>query len=203
MLSAILANAYLYVEFFKIGLFAVGGGLATLPFLYRLAGNYPLQTVSASEIPNMLAVAQMLPGAVGLNIAGYAGSHLGVPGAYIAVFGMITPQIIVIIIIARMYTKFSENIIVKAVFTGLRPAGCGLLAAAGFSVWKLALLNPNHAAASGGGASLADYLSGRAGIIKIRETLIFVTIFVLIRKFQLHPAVYIIAAAIVGITLGL
>jgi chromate transporter len=193
MLAAIIANIYLYIEFFKIGLFAVGGGLATLPFLYRLVGKYPLQMVGASEIPNMLAVAQMLPGAVGLNLAGYVGTHLGIPGAYIAVAGMITPQIIVITLVARVYTKFSENRIIKAVFSGLRPAACGLLAAAGFSVWKLSLFSNATSDASWG---------GWVGMIRIRETLIIIALVILIRKLKLHPALYIAAAALLGIALG-
>lgn len=59
----------LIFEFFKIGLFSVGGGLATLPFLYRLADKYPW--FSAKQIPDMIAVSESTPGPLGINMATY------------------------------------------------------------------------------------------------------------------------------------
>ncbi|MDR2864777.1 MAG: chromate transporter [Spirochaetaceae bacterium] len=185
--TALLMYGALFAQFFKIGLFAIGGGLATLPFLYQLAGNFPLQTFSADEIPTMLAVAQLLPGAVGLNLAGYTGLHISIFGAYLAVLGMITPQITVITLIARVYESFNKNTIIKRIFITLAPAASGLLCSAGFSIWKLSLVNT---------AAAVWYK-----YIDIRKALIFLAVFILLRKTKIHPAFFIFGAAGLGILL--
>ena len=99
----------LFWEFFKTGLFAVGGGLATLPFLYRLADKYPW--FSAKQIPDMIAVSESTPGPLGINMATYTGfQHSGVIGSIAATFGLVLPSVIIIIlilliIIARLWKK--------------------------------------------------------------------------------------------------
>ncbi|MDR2797740.1 MAG: chromate transporter, partial [Treponema sp.] len=126
---------WLFAEFLKIGVFSIGGGLATLPFLYQLADTY--EWISPELIGNIQAVAQSLPGAIGVNMAAYTGFLCaGIPGAAVAVLGLVSPSIIVIIIIARMLQAFKENQVVIAVFSGLRPAAGGLLCAAGFGALK-------------------------------------------------------------------
>ncbi|GHV88381.1 chromate transporter [Spirochaetia bacterium] len=177
----------LFAEFFKIGLFAIGGGLATLPFLYRLAGAYPWLT--QEMIPDMLAVAQSSPGAIGVNMAIYTGFRCaGIPGGIIAALGLVTPSVIIIIVVARMLRAFKENVTVQAVFSGLRPAAAGLLAAAGFSAISLSLYNP---------AASIWYQQ-----LRWREALLFAILFLFIRRFKVHPIVYIAAAGGVGIALG-
>ncbi|MDR1352307.1 MAG: chromate transporter, partial [Treponema sp.] len=111
----------IFAEFFKIGLFAVGGGLATLPFIYKLSDTAPW--LDANTIPDMLAVAQSSPGAVGVNLAVYAGYRAaGIPGGAAAALGIVAPSVIIICVIAGMLQAFKENKVVQAVFTGLRPA---------------------------------------------------------------------------------
>jgi chromate transporter len=178
----------LFAEFFKTGLFAIGGGLATLPFLYKLAGAYPWLT--PEMIPDMLAVAQSSPGAIGVNLAVYSGFHCaGIPGGIIAALGLVTPSIIIIIIIARMLRAFKTNRVVQSVFSGLRPAAAGLLAAAGFSAISLSLY---------GGPGDVWYQRFR-----LRECILFAVLFLLIRRFKVHPIVYIATAGVVGVILGL
>ncbi|MDR0387566.1 MAG: chromate transporter, partial [Treponema sp.] len=117
----------LFGEFFKIGLFSIGGGLATLPFLYRLAETYPWLPVEA--IPDITAAVQFSPGAIGVNLSFYTGFLCaGIAGGVTAALGLITPSIVIIIIVARMLAVFKEDRTLKAVFTGLRPAAAGLLA---------------------------------------------------------------------------
>ena len=97
----------LFVEFFKIGLFSVGGGLATLPFLYELAekGWYSTEFVST-----MLAISESTPGPIGINMSTYVGYlQSGVLGSIIAPLGEVTPSVIIIMIIARFLQKFKEN----------------------------------------------------------------------------------------------
>jgi chromate transporter len=178
----------LFAEFFKIGLFAIGGGLATLPFLYKLAEKY--DWISAELIPDMVAVAQSTPGAIGVNIAVYAGfTCAGIPGGVIAALGLITPSIIIIIIIARMLRAFKESSVVQSVFSGLRPAAAGLLSAACFAAIKLSLYN----------SAAASWYE----ILRWRECILFAVLFILIYRFKRHPIIYIAAAGVVGVVLGL
>jgi chromate transporter len=178
----------LFGEFFKIGVFSVGGGLATLPFLYQMADTY--DWISPEMIGNMQAVAQSLPGAIGVNMAAYTGFLCaGIPGAAAAVLGLISPSIIVIIIIAGMLQRFKENQTVLAVFSGLRPAAGGLLGAAGFGALKRSLYQ---------GAAPVWYES-----IRWRECLLFLALFFLILKGKKHPVIYIAAAGAAGMVLGL
>ena len=120
-------------EFFKIGLFSIGGGMATLPFLMDLTKKYNWYT--ASELANIVAISESTPGPVGVNMATYAGYNAaGIPGALIATLSLTAPALIIIIIIARFLENFSENPTVKAVFYGIRPTVAALI---GYAVWEL------------------------------------------------------------------
>ena len=117
-------------EFFKTGLLAVGGGLATLPFLSEMANKYPGWFTHA-ELADMIAVSESTPGPIGVNMATYVGfTTAGYGGSVVATLGLITPSIIVILIVARIYEKFQASRIVKGCMTGLKPAVVGLIAAA-------------------------------------------------------------------------
>jgi chromate transporter len=176
----------IFAEFFKIGLFAIGGGLATLPFLYRLAGTAPWP--DASSIPDMLAVAQSAPGAIGVNLSIYSGYRAaGIPGGVLAAVGLIAPAIIIIIIVAGMLRAFKESKNVQAVFTGLRPAAAGLLCAACIPALEVALWNS-------GAETWYRYL-------RLPQCVLFVVLFVLIRKLKTHPVFYIAAAGALGVVL--
>lgn len=178
----------LYLEFFKIGLFAVGGGFATLPFLFEMADKY--EWLDYEMIGNFLAIAQSAPGAIGVNMAAQTGFQAAnIAGGYIAAAGLISPAIIVIVIISMILKSFRNNKIVISIFSGLRPASLGLLASAGFIVLKLALFNRDA-------TSWYSYLH-------IKETVIFIIFFLAICKFKGHPVIYIAIGALAGILLGL
>jgi len=176
---------FLFATFAKIGLFAIGGGLATIPFFFQLADNHAYW-LSREMIGNMLAVVQALPGGIGPNLSAYAGLlYAGFPGGYIAALGLVTPAIIVITIVARTLQKFRESVVVKNLFSGFRPAAAGLLLSAALAVIVLSLWN---AAAS----VWYNY-------ILWKETLIFGVLFFLIVKFKKHPIIYVIAAGAAGV----
>lgn len=175
----------LALEFFKIGLFSIGGGMATLPFLMELAGRYDWYTVD--ELTNMVAISESTPGPIGVNMATYAGYNAaGIPGAIIATLSLTAPALIIIIMIAKFLDSFSENNIVKAVFYGIRPAVAALI---GYAVWellKIALI------ASSGSHFQIDYTG----------LLICAVTFVLLQVRQLkklHPVVWIVAGAVIGV----
>lgn len=130
----------LFYEFFKAGLFAVGGGLATLPFLQDISAKTGWFTLD--QLADMIAISECTPGPIGVNMATYVGfSTAGIPGALAATLGLIAPSIIVILIIAGFLKRFQDNRYVQAAFYGLRPASTGLIGAACISVAVTALLN--------------------------------------------------------------
>ena len=131
----------LFLEFFKTGLFAIGGGMATIPFLYDMADA--TGWFSSTDLANMIAVGESTPGPIGVNMATYVGFVTGMNngnlltallGAVTATLGLITPSVIIILIVAAVLNSFRKNQYVNYAFYGLRPASTGLIAAAGISV---------------------------------------------------------------------
>lgn len=170
----------LFFTFFKIGLFAIGGGLATLPFLYELTQTSNWITVS--DITNLIAISESTPGPIGINMATYVGYlQSEIFGAVIAPLGIVTPSIIIIIVIASFLKKFKDSPIVKNVFYGLRAASCALIAAAGIEVARLSFF----------GEKLTDFFWQGA--------ILAVILFFAIKKFKWHPVVFIAISALIGI----
>ena len=183
----------LFFEFFKTGLFAVGGGMATLPFLYDMSARHP-DWFSTAQLADMVAVSESTPGPIGVNMATYVGFETGgIAGAVIATLGLVTPSIIVILIVARMLKAFRGNKTVDAVFYGLRPCSVGLIAAAGILVVKIALFRFDAFAASG---VFTDVFNWKA--LALAAALLVLTRFIKATK-KLHPVVFILASAAVGV----
>ena len=125
----------LFWEFFKTGLFAIGGGMATLPFLYDMSDKTGWFT--RAQLADMIAVSESTPGPIGVNMATYVGYLTGgVPGAVTATLGLVTPSIIVILIVAAFLQAFRTSRYVTGAFYGLRPASTALITAAGLVVVK-------------------------------------------------------------------
>lgn len=188
----------LFFEFFKIGMFAVGGGMATLPFLQRLGeetGWFTQQFVT-----DMVAISESTPGPIGVNMATYVGYQTGdafgvaggIFGGFIATAGLITPSIIVIIIVSKMLQKFRDSKYVEYAFYGLRAASIGLVSAACLSVAKIAFWNGELMAETGSFLSAVNY----------KSIILSAVIFFCITKFKkLHPIALIVFSAVVGIAL--
>ena len=123
----------LICEFFKVGLFSFGGGYATIPFLYQLAVQYGWYGIQ--DLKNMIAVASVTPGPVGINVATYAGiKTAGIFGALLATVSEIIPSLILVIIVSKLLKKYSNNFYVKSIIETLKPIGCALLAAVAFNL---------------------------------------------------------------------
>lgn len=133
MLTFLYKLLLLFVEFFKTGLFAVGGGLATVPFIRDMGATYGW--ITETEIANIIAIAESTPGPIGVNTATYVGYLVcGIPGAVLATLGLVTPSVIIIILVAKAIRKYSDSYMVQSLFRALRPAAIGLITAAGFSL---------------------------------------------------------------------
>ncbi len=182
----------LFWEFFKTGLFAVGGGMATLPFLYDMSARTGWFT--QARLADMIAVSESTPGPIGVNMATYVGFETaGIPGAVVATLGLICPSIIIIILIARVLKQFRESKTVDAVFYGLRPCSIALIAAAGLLVARVTFLNQDAPAAGFNPTEL----------LRWKELLLAAVLLVLTRFVEplkkLHPVVFIALSAAVGI----
>ena len=182
----------LFCEFFFTGLFSVGGGLATLPFLYDMSERTGWFT--SSQLADMIAVSESTPGPIGVNMATYVGYLTGgIPGAIIATLGLICPAIVIIMIIAKILEQFRQNKTVDSVFYGLRPCSVALIASAGVLVVKIALFNVEKFLSSGVLLSLFNFKA-----IALAVVLLVLTRWVKKTK-DLHPIVFIGLSALAGI----
>ena len=182
----------LVFEFFKTGLFAIGGGLATLPFLSQIGEKYGW--FSQEELANMLAVSESTPGPIGVNMATYVGNTVGgFLGGIITTFGLVLPSYIVILLVYKIMDRFHNNRYVKGAMETLRPASVGMVAAAVLSVLQSVLLNTEAV------TSLQW-----SQMIALPSLILFVVLLGLYAKFQkIHPVVILAIGAVVGIVLGL
>ena len=185
----------MFWAFFKTGLFAVGGGMATIPFLYEMSASTGWFT--ANELANMIAVGESTPGPIGVNMATYVGFVTGMDvaglptailGSVTATLGLVAPSFIVIMIVCMILKAFRNNRYVNAAFYGLRPASTGLIAAAGLSVAVTNLLP--------GGLTALSALNWKGLILAV-------VLWVLTNKVKktksLHPIVFILGSAVIGI----
>ncbi len=189
----------LFWEFLKTGLFAVGGGMATIPFLYEMSDKTGWFT--HNDLANMIAVGESTPGPIGVNMATYVGYVTGMSdggvltailGAVIATLGLITPSLIIILIVALMLKSFRDNKYVDRAFYGLRPASTGLIAAAGFTV-LISNMFLNETVSLGTfnwkGLILAAVLWVLTNLVKPAK--------------KLHPIVFIALSAVVGVVFSM
>ena len=184
----------LFLEFFKAGLFAVGGGMATLPFLYDISDR--TGWFSSAQLADFIAVSESTPGPIGVNMATYVGFTTGgLPGAVIATLGLMTPSIIVILLIARVLQQFRQNRYVDAAFYGLRPCSVGLIAAAGLLVVKISLFDFELFKQTGAALDLFKIKA-----LLLAALLLVLTNFVKQTK-KLHPIVFILGSAVLGVLL--
>lgn len=167
----------LFLEFFKIGLFAIGGGLVTVPFLFNLAEKYSWFT--AKELADMIAISESTPGPLGVNMATYAGYHAaGISGGIIATTGLVAPSVIVIILVANLLRKYSKNYKVQTVLGGIRPAVIALIMYAGLQIARLSVTN-------------------------VLTVLLFAGFWAMIHFWKKSPIFYLCLAAAVGMVLKL
>lgn len=175
----------LFWEFFKIGLFAVGGGPATLPYLMDLTEKHDWYTMQ--ELTDMIAVSESTPGPLGLNMSTYAGyKALGLFGGLVSTFGLVLPSLIIIILIAKFLENFNDNKYVKGAFAGIRPSVTAVIAVAIYGVCKVSLFT----------------LENNTYLPKIGPIILCVIIFSLlqIKKLsKIHPVFWFLGAMVIGI----
>ena len=181
----------LFWEFLKVGLFTVGGGLASLPFLYDISDK--TGWFSHAQLADMIAVSESTPGPIGINMATYVGfTSAGVLGSVLATLGFIVPSIVLVSIISRFLKKFRENKFVKGAFYGLRAVSVALVCSALVSVVKISVINIPLFAETG---SFFD-------LISIPGVLLAVLCYAVLKKWNPHPVVVLGISAAAGIVFG-
>ncbi|MBR2067723.1 MAG: chromate transporter [Solobacterium sp.] len=176
-------------EFFKTGLFAVGGGLATIPFLQDMANRYGWFTIQ--DLSTMIAISESTPGPIGVNMATYIGNHMyGFVGGVATTLSLVAPSVIVVCIIAKILERFKESKVIKGIFEGLRPSVVGLILAAVLSIYISSLLQMDTYSST---KNLTD-------LFNIKAILLFGIMLVFYKwKEKTHPIVFIVFAAVCGI----
>ncbi len=128
----------LFYEFLTIGLVAIGGGLVTIPFLADLSEKYGWY--SLEELTDMIAISEVTPGTIGINVATFAGYQAGgIAGGIIATLGLALPAFIILLFFSNFIVKHKSNPILQSIFSGIRPAAIALILYAGWVIAKLSL----------------------------------------------------------------
>lgn len=191
----------LFWEFFKTGLFAIGGGMATVPFLQDISAKTGWFT--SADLANMIAVSESTPGPMGVNMATYVGytvgsqqlggTGMGVVGAVVATLGLISPSIVVILIVAYFLKRFRDSKLVDSVLYGLRPASVALISAAGVEIVLFAVLRVESI------WRIADAsLSWKAVVLALA---VFAGTNLIPRLKKIHPIWFVVASAVAGVLL--
>lgn len=196
MTELLLLYAEMFARFFCVGLFAVGGGLATLPFLADMGDV--TGWFSSADISNMVAISESTPGPLGINMATYIGFQVAgeygtafaILGSVVASLGVVTPSVIIILIISKILSRFKDSKYVKYAFYGLRAASLGLVTSALISVAKIAFFGVDTV------LTADNFLSA----LSIPVLILSIIIFTVAYKFKkVHPIALIVFAAAVGI----
>lgn len=190
----------LFLEFLKVGLFTIGGGLASLPFLEDMAETTGWFT--HQQLADMVAISESTPGPIGINMATYVGFTTlsgatgsvleGILGSVVATLGFIFPSVIIVTIVSRFLKKFSENVLVKGAFYGLRAVSVALICAALVSVIKISLIN----------IPLFQETGAILDLISIPGLILAAAVYFIIKKWNPHPVFILGGSAVVGIVLG-
>ncbi len=180
----------LFVEFFKVGLFAIGGGLASIPFLTELSQNYGWYTLE--ELTTMIAVSESTPGPLGVNMATYVGYLMaGISGALVATLALILPSILIVSLIARYLKRFQNARIVQAVFAGLKPAVIAFIISACLDIFVTTMFH-------------AESAVGLWGFFNFPNIFLLALLLIIARRFpNIHPILYIVCSAFAGIVFSL
>lgn len=183
-----MSYAELFFTFLYVGTFTIGGGLVALTLMQQQLVTP--RFITPDRFYSMVAVSESTPGPIGINMATYLGfEYHGIPGALVATAGTVLPSLVVIIIIARFFHVWRELPWVRAMFYGLRAGTTGMIAVAAWQVLTVAVFPVARFQASGRISELID----------LRVLVFFAAVCIAYKRFQLHPAVYILCGAVFGI----
>lgn len=177
----------LFLTFLKIGAFTFGGGYAMLPLMqYEVLAN---EWMSEEQLLNFIAVAESTPGPVAINMSTYIGVQTGgLFGALCATLGVVFPSFVIIMLVARFYTKYKNSFIVKNCLIGLRPVVVGLIASAVISL--------------GFGVFFPLGISFSAFDFSFFSSVVIFAIVVILAFKKVNPIFLILGSAVLGVITG-
>ena len=180
----------LFLSFFQIGLFSIGGGYAAMPLIQNQIVDLH-GWLTMSQFADIMTIAEMTPGPIAINSATFVGIQLaGIPGAIAATLGCITPSCIIVLTLAFVYYRFRGLSVVQGILAGLRPAVVAMIAAAGLNLFSMAMY---------GSRTFPADLSG----INLIHLAIFAVGFFILRRWKVSPIAVMAGAGAAGIVLTL
>lgn len=193
---------WLFLEYFKIGLFTIGGGYAMLPMVMQVVENRGW--LSYNDLVNFIGIAESTPGPFAINLATFIGTEVGKTsslgifggflGAVCATVGVVLPSLIIIILVVKVFDKFSKSTVVGGLLYGIKPVVAGLILSAFVSILALVILpSVNFKDLKNSDFSNFKYIS-----------LILFAIFLLLSQIKIkgkkiHPILLIVFSGIVGV----
>lgn len=180
---------YLFLGFFRIGIFSFGGGLAMLPLIFQSVRDFGM--MSAEEFSNLVALSQVTPGPIAVNAATFVGyNYAGLPGAFTATLGVCLPAFLIMLIVIKFMEKFQESKGLQGAFAGIRPVTVGLIAAAAIFVAENVLVD--------GKLFSIAVLRDLGNSINVIPCCIFVVTIILAGKFKVNPIIITVLMGVVG-----
>lgn len=175
----------LFCSFFYVGLFSFGGGLAALPLIQHQVVELT-HWMTLAEFTDLVTIAQMTPGPIAINAATFVGIRMaGIAGAVVATIGCVLPCSLIVLVLAKMYSRFSTSRGMQGALAGLRPAVVALIASAGADILLGSLLGTTSLFS---GALSPDFIA--CGL--------FLAAFFLLRKKKLGPTPAMLLCGAVG-----
>lgn len=178
----------LFLSFFQIGLFSVGGGYATIPLIQNQVVDIH-HWLTMTQFADITTIAEMTPGPIAINSATFVGTQIaGLPGAIIATVGCVFPSCVIVLTLAYLYYRFRGLNMVKGILTGFRPGVIAMITSAGISLFIMALY---------GQRTLPTNLLSFDTI----ALFIFAISFIILRKWKPSPLFIMASSGILGIIL--
>lgn len=192
----------LYWQFFFIGLITIGGGQVGITIMYNYIVEKGLLT--SVDFYNMVAISESTPGPIGVNMATYIGYKMyGIFGGIITTLGTVTPSIIIIICIAKFFSKFSDTLIVKNLFKGIRPVVTGLILVAAWQVFRISVLNFDIVSDINiiTPSTIRNFGDLLTIFFNVPCLLCFLIMLIAMLRTKIPPLVYIVVGAVFGIVI--
>ena len=175
----------LFWSFLQIGLLSFGGGMAALPLIQNQVVDLH-GWLALKEYTDLLTIAEMTPGPIGINAAAFVGVRIaGVPGTIIATIGCVLPPFLIVLFLARLYFKYKNLSVVQGALGGLRPAVTALIASAGLSILILALWGENG-------------FSTNFESLNYIAVILFAASLIVLQKWKPNPIFIILGSGIIG-----
>nr|WP_288147239.1 chromate transporter [Thomasclavelia cocleata] len=179
---------WLFLEFFKIGLFTFGGGYAMIPLIKEVVLKY--EWLTEAQFIDFIGVCESTPGPIAINMATFVGSsQAGIAGAAIATLGVVLPSFIIILLVASILKKFIKNKFIDRALTGIKAVVIGLILSTGIISLIQCL----------GYESLSSFTANFASIIIFSILVLIYFIYLKLTKKKLNAILIIIVAALLGL----